>query len=71
MEYKTNEESRDCVCGGRSCMTPFIRNKHLQTKRHLRWRWNTLCFEFLDISLPMPVKKELLREMKELVVRVA
>lgn len=70
MEFRTNEESRTCVCGGRSCMTPFIRKQHLSTKRHRRWRWNQLCFEFLDITLPLATKKALLREMKELVVVV-
>jgi hypothetical protein len=70
MDFMTNEESRACACGGRSCMTPFIRNQHLQTKRHRKWRWNALCFQFLDITLPLKVKKEILREMKELVVVV-
>ena len=51
-------------------MTPFIRKQHLSTKRHRRWRWNQLCFEFLDITLPLATKKALLREMKELVVVV-
>lgn len=63
-----NEESRPCECGGRSCMTPLIRKNHLETKRHRRWRWNQLCFAFLDISLPLETKKAMLREMKELVV---
>ena len=29
-------------------------------------RWNQLCVEFLNIDLPLDVKKSMLREMKSL-----
>ena len=65
--YQTNYESRPCACGGRHNLTPTIKARHEETKKHRTWKWKSLCEAMLDEGLTLPAKIQLLRESKILV----
>lgn len=67
--YQTNAESRPCACGGKTAHTPFVLATHKETKKHRKWRWQTLCERMLDPSLSRDAKIAILRELKTLVDR--
>lgn len=64
--YMTNEESRPCECGGRSCLTPFILANHQNTKKHRTWQFNTLSTKMLDDTITYSDKRSLLLELRPL-----
>jgi hypothetical protein len=64
--YMTQKESRPCDCGGKSCMVPSIRTRHLETLKHRTWRWQRLCEAMLTEGLTLSDKVQLLRESKAL-----
>lgn len=68
--YKPNSEPRPCACGGRCAWTPSIKAKHEATKKHLSWRWRSLCEAMLAEGLTLPDKIRILRESKTLVALV-
>jgi hypothetical protein len=64
--YRTQKESRPCECGGKSCLVPSIRTRHLETIKHRTWRWQRLCEAMLTDGLTRADKVLLLRESKAL-----
>ena len=64
--FMTTAQSRPCECGGKSCLIPSIRQKHLETKKHRGWRWRSLCEAMLDPSVSRDAKIAMLRELKPL-----
>lgn len=63
--YMTNNESRPCACGGRTCHTPSILANHQKTKKHRSWQFNTLSAKMLEDLTP-PAKRSLLLELRPL-----
>ena len=67
MEYLRQSDSRPCECGGKVQGIPDVVRRHGQTQKHSKWRFQILCTQFLDMTLPLPTKITLLKEMKEIV----
>jgi hypothetical protein len=65
--FVPTSQSRRCDCGGKSCLIPSVRTKHLDTKKHKLWRWQTLCEAMLDLTLSRDAKIDILKELKTLV----
>ena len=66
--FQTTSESRPCVCGGKSCLIPSVRARHLETLKHRKWQWERLCEAMLAEGLTLADKVQLLRQSKAVLV---
>jgi len=66
-KFVSQRDSRPCACGGKVQGIPDVVRRHGETQKHSKWRFQILCNEFLDLSLPLRRKIELLKEMKQIV----